>query len=120
MRVATRGLAASDRMTPVSINTRIAPTNGLSTVHHHSVKGARSSRESMRGRLSDRDGPLVAEVGYRGVKEVDNFGDSAQRNQNGGHAPRRRRGIRYAAASRLKHRLLILGRPVKPGDDSRE
>src|SRR5437899_912916 len=79
IRVATGGLAASDRMTPVSISTRIAPSSGLSTVHHHSVKGVRSSRESMGGRLSDRDGPLVAEVGLRGVKESGMFGDELHR-----------------------------------------
>ena len=32
--------------------------------------------------------------------------------------PRLDRGIQYAAAHRLKHGLWILGRPVKPGDDS--
>src|SRR3954468_1879606 len=49
MRVATGGLAASDRITPVSISAVIAPISGLSTVHHHSEKGVRSSRESMGG-----------------------------------------------------------------------
>ncbi|QFI73164.1 hypothetical protein F8237_12620 [Bradyrhizobium betae] len=34
------------------------------------------------------------------------------------HSPRKR-GIQYAAASRLNQRRLgVLGRPVKPGDDS--
>src|SRR5690242_4181484 len=47
MRVATGGLAASDRITPVSISAKIAPSNGLSTVHHHSDSGVRSSREIM-------------------------------------------------------------------------
>ena len=73
MRVATGGLAASDRITPVSIKARMAPISGLSTVHHHSEKGVRSSRESMSGRFRTEVRPLVAEVGYRGVKGTFKF-----------------------------------------------
>src|SRR5690348_4180958 len=73
MRVATGGLAASDRITPVNISTRIAPSNSLSTVHHHSEKGVRSSRESMGGRFRTEISPLVAEVGYRRVNESFKF-----------------------------------------------
>src|SRR5262249_34704084 len=54
IRVATGGLAASDRMTPESISASTAPSSGLSTVHHHSDRGVRSSREIMGGRPSDR------------------------------------------------------------------
>ena len=54
IRVATGGLAASDRMTPESISAKIAPSSGLSTVHHHSDSGVRCSREIMGGRPSDR------------------------------------------------------------------
>ncbi|MEY9122940.1 hypothetical protein ABIA09_002502 [Bradyrhizobium yuanmingense] len=73
MRVATGGLAASDRITPVSISPRMAPISGLSTVHHHSEKGVRSSRESMGGRFRTEVRSLVAEVGYREVKGTGNF-----------------------------------------------
>src|SRR5436190_6749142 len=71
MRVATGGLAASDRMTPVSISARIAANSGLSTVHHHSDSGVRSSRESIGVPNGQRSVPLVAEVGYRGVNGSD-------------------------------------------------
>ena len=47
IRVATGGLAASDRMTPPSISAMIAPSCRRSTVHHQSDKGLRCSRESM-------------------------------------------------------------------------
>ena len=47
IRVATGGLAASDRMTPPSINANIAASSNLSTVHHHSENGVRWSRASM-------------------------------------------------------------------------
>src|SRR4051794_27007249 len=76
MRVATGGLAASDRMTPVSISTRIAPSSGLSTVHNHSEKGVRSSRESMAADFRTEISSLVAEVGYRGVNEIDQVVES--------------------------------------------
>jgi hypothetical protein len=71
MRVATGGLAASDRITPDSISTRIAPSSGLSTVHHQSESGVRSSREIMDVPNGQRSVPLVAEVGYRGVNGVE-------------------------------------------------
>jgi hypothetical protein len=73
IRVATGGLAASDKITPVSISARMAPISGLSTVHHHSEKGVRSSRESMGGRFRTEVRPLVAEVGYRGVNGTFKF-----------------------------------------------
>src|ERR1700757_3562350 len=73
MRVATGGLAASDRITPLSISTRIAPSSGLSTVHHQSDSGVRSSREIMDVPNGQRAVPLVAEVGYRGVNGFGNF-----------------------------------------------
>ena len=41
IRVATGGLAASDRMTPPSISAMIAPSSSLSTVHHQSENGVR-------------------------------------------------------------------------------
>ena len=44
IRVATGGLAASDRMTPPSISAMIAPSSSLSTVHHQSENGVRWSR----------------------------------------------------------------------------
>ena len=47
IRVATGGLAASDRMTPASINAAIATSSSLSTVHHQSENGVRWSRASM-------------------------------------------------------------------------
>ena len=47
IRVATGGLAASDRMTPPSISAMIAPSSSLSTVHHQSENGVRWSRWSM-------------------------------------------------------------------------
>jgi hypothetical protein len=53
----------------------MAPISGLSTVHHHSEKGVRSSRESMGGRFRTEVSPLVAEVGLRGVKETGMFRD---------------------------------------------
>src|SRR5262245_48007935 len=71
MRVATGGLAASDRITPESISTRIAPSSGLSTVHHQSDSGVRSSREIMDVPNGQRSVPVVAEVGYREVNEVE-------------------------------------------------
>src|SRR5689334_21257776 len=73
MRVATGGLAASDRVTPVSISAKMAPSNGLSTVHHHSDSGVRSSREIMAVPNGQRSVPLVEDVGYRGVNAVGNF-----------------------------------------------
>ena len=69
MRVATGGLAASDRMTPLSISARIAPSSGRSTVHHHSESGVRSSRESMGGPFRTEIIPLVAEVVSGGLME---------------------------------------------------
>ena len=45
IRVATGGDAASDRITPPSINTTIAASSSRSTVHHHSLNGVRCSRE---------------------------------------------------------------------------
>src|SRR3954471_13532331 len=93
MRVATGGLAASDRMTPVSISTRIAPSSGLSTVHNHSEKGVRSSRESMAADFRTEISSLVAEVGYRGVNEIDQVVESlvlgTQRNAPCGALPSR-------------------------------
>ena len=47
IRVATGGLAASDRMTPPRISAKIAASRSLSTVHHHSENGVRWSRASM-------------------------------------------------------------------------
>ena len=47
IRVATGGLAASDRMTPPRISADIAASRSLSTVHHHSENGVRWSRASM-------------------------------------------------------------------------
>src|SRR4029077_20100222 len=41
IRVATGGLAASDRMTPPSISARTAASSHLSTVHHQSENGVR-------------------------------------------------------------------------------
>ena len=41
IRVATGGLAASDRMTPPSISAMIAASSSLSTVHHQSENGER-------------------------------------------------------------------------------
>src|SRR3954447_3205325 len=98
MRVATGGLAASDRITPVSISARMAPISGLSTVHHHSEKGVRSSRESMGGRFRTEVGPLVAEVGYRGFKEPGMLGDRSEREPHMLVMPGLDRGIQYAVA----------------------
>src|ERR1700760_1513815 len=81
MRTATGGLAASDSTMPLSISARIAPSIGRSTVHHQSDSGLRSSRESMGRSQGQRSVPLVAEVSYRGVNEVLNFGDRARRNR---------------------------------------
>src|SRR5215203_4588289 len=47
MREATGGLAASDRTIPPSIKPPSAASMSLSTVHHHSPKGVRSTRETM-------------------------------------------------------------------------
>jgi hypothetical protein len=47
IRVATGGLAASDRITPPTINAMIAASCRRSTVHHHSESGVRCSREIM-------------------------------------------------------------------------
>ena len=47
IRVATGGLAASDRMTPPRISAMIAASKSLSTVHHQSENGVRWSRASM-------------------------------------------------------------------------
>ena len=78
MRVATGGLAASDRITPVSISPKIAASSGLSTVHHHSDSGVRSSREIIGVPNGQRSVPLVAEVGYRGVNGARRFGRFAR------------------------------------------
>ena len=47
IRVATGGLAASDRIMPPKISAMIAASNRRSTVHHHSESGVRCSREIM-------------------------------------------------------------------------
>ena len=71
MRVATGGLAASDRITPDNISAKMAPSSGLSTVHHQSDSGVRTSREIMTVPNGQRSVPLVAEVGYRRVNGVE-------------------------------------------------
>jgi hypothetical protein len=47
IRVATGGLAASDRITPPRISADIASSSSLSTVHHQSENGVGWSRWSM-------------------------------------------------------------------------
>src|SRR6185437_11929190 len=74
MRVATGGLAASDRMTPASISAMIAASCRRSTVHHHSLRGVRCSREIMAVSLGipfrAEVGSLVAEDGFQGVNGI--------------------------------------------------
>jgi len=48
MRVATGGLAASDRMMPPRMRVVSAASSRRSTVHHHWLKGVRRSREIIR------------------------------------------------------------------------
>src|SRR5262245_97886 len=60
MRTATGGLAASDRMMPPSIRARIAASSRRSTVHHHSPKGVRCSREIMAAILAGPRCPPAA------------------------------------------------------------
>ena len=111
MRVATGGLAASDRITPVSISARIAPISGLSTVHHHSEKGVRSSRESMAAAFGQRSvhwSPrlVTGELRNRGCLEM--ISAVAAKHTV---MPRLDRGIQYAAAPRLKRRRWNTGSP---------
>src|SRR5262249_6635448 len=48
----------------------MAPSSGLSTGHHHSDNGGRSSRGIMDVPNGPRAGPLVADVWYREGNEV--------------------------------------------------
>ena len=73
IRVATGGLAASDRMTPPRISAMIAASSSLSTVHHQSENGVRWSRESMGVPRGQRSRPLVAQDGFRRVNGMDNL-----------------------------------------------
>ena len=68
--VATGGLAASDRMTPASISAMIAASCRRSTVHHHSLRGVRCSREIMGIPFGRRARLLVAEDGFQGVNGI--------------------------------------------------
>ena len=70
IRVATGGLAASDRMTPASISAMIAASCRRSTVHHHSLRGVRCSREIMAIPFGRRARLLVAEDGFQGVNGI--------------------------------------------------
>ena len=70
IRVATGGLAASERMMPPRISAMIAPSCRRSTVHHHSLKGLRCSRESMGIPKGRRVCPLVAQDGFQGLMDI--------------------------------------------------
>ena len=63
IRVATGGLAASERIMPLRISAKIAPSCRRSTVHHHSLRGLRCSRDSM-GIPTARVCPLLAYDGF--------------------------------------------------------
>ena len=104
IRVATGGLAASDRMTPVSISAMIATSSGLSTVHHQSDSGVRSSRESMDVPNGQRSVPLVEEDGLRGVNGMRDVSYPAP--LWGGS--RERAGRRYAHGSARKCMLAAM------------
>ncbi|APG09296.1 hypothetical protein BKD09_13210 [Bradyrhizobium japonicum] len=69
----------------------------------------------MGGRFRTEVAPLVAEVGYRGVKETRMFRDRSERRPHMLVMPRLDRGIQYAVASRLKHRLWDTGSPGQAG-----
>src|SRR5205814_10342483 len=68
IRVATGGLAASERIMPLRISAKIAPSCRRSTVHHHSLSGLRCSRDSM-GIPTARVSPLLAYDGFRTVND---------------------------------------------------
>ena len=88
IRVATGGLAASDSMMPASISAMIAASSRRSTVHHHSLKGVRCSRESMGCPLGQRSvhwSPMMVSKGLTGT--IIFWGLSGLEGPTGRHAP---------------------------------
>src|SRR6266700_1206939 len=105
--VATGGLAASDRIMPPSISAIIAASSRRSTVHHHSLRGLRCSRESMGlpkgGGFAHLSPMMVSE----GLTRWPSY--------------RRKAGIQYAAALAMEvQRLWNTGSPAFAGDDGGE
>src|SRR5690349_7382340 len=92
-------------MTPESISAMIAPSSGRSTVHHHSESGLRSSRESMGDPWAGL-GPLVAQLGYRGVKGIGKLTAKRSSSPPGLTRP----SMPFVAEQGVDHR-------DKPGDD---
>src|SRR5216684_2541618 len=105
--VATGGLAASDRIIPPSISAIIAASSSRSTVHHHSLRGLRCSRESMgipKGGGFAHWSPMMVSEGLTRSPSYP-----------------RKAGIQYAAALTIQlQRLWNTGSPAFAGDDGGE